>query len=134
LINPAWMTWSRLDLPEWLRWVGVLMGLLADGLAYWFFSYLQKNVSPTVVTRSNAELITSGPYRWIRHPLYVMGLIGYFGFALLAENLFIALLSLVAFVLISIRTIKEETKLIEKFGNAYREYMQHTGRFLPRLG
>lgn len=134
LINPNLMTWSRLDLPEWLRWTGVLLGLLADGLAYWVFSHLRNNVSPTVATRSNAYLVTSGPYRWVRHPLYMMGLIGYVGFALLAENWFIAMLSLVVFMLLSIRTSKEETMMVEKFGAAYLEYMQRTGRFLPRLG
>ena len=134
MLNPAWIAWGRLDLPEWARWIGVAMGVLGVLLAYWVFTSLGNNVSPTVATRSQATLVTSGPYRWVRHPLYLMGLISYFGFALLAENWFIALLSLLIFAIIVYRTSKEENKLVEKFGAAYIEYQRHTGRFLPKLG
>ena len=134
LINPAWMAWSRLDLPEWLRWVGVGMGALADLLAYWVFSHLGNNVTPTVVTRSTATLVTSGPYRWVRHPLYLTGMVGFIGFVLLSENWFIALASISVFMVMLFRIPKEEARLVDKFGEAYREYMQRTGRFLPKLG
>ena len=134
LLNPAWMNWSRLDLPDWMRWVGVSLGVLADAMAYWVFSHLGNNVTPTVATRSSATLVTSGPYRWIRHPLYTVGMMAYLGFALLAENWLIALMAVVSFVVLAIRVPREEAKLVEKFGDAYRKYAKTTGRFLPRLG
>jgi protein-S-isoprenylcysteine O-methyltransferase Ste14 len=134
MLNPGWMAWSRVDLPEWARWLGVILGILADLMGYWIFSNLGTNVTPTVVTRTRAHLVASGPYRWIRHPLYVMGLIGFLGFALLAENWFIALTAVLVFVVLVVRTRKEEAKLIEKFGDEYREYMKHTGAFLPKIG
>jgi protein-S-isoprenylcysteine O-methyltransferase Ste14 len=133
MINPQWMSWSRGDLPDWARWLGVLLGVLSLCLAYWVFSTLGTNVTPTVSTRTSAQLVTRGPYRWIRHPLYVMGLLSYLGFALLAENWFIALLAVLVFIILRVRTTKEETKLVEKFGDEYRVYMQRTGRFVPRL-
>jgi protein-S-isoprenylcysteine O-methyltransferase Ste14 len=132
-LNPAWMSWSRFPLPDWARWLGIILGVLANFLAYWVFSHLAHNVSPTVVAREKAQLVTSGPYRWVRHPLYSMGTIAYLGFALLAENWWIALLSTLVFVVLAVRTPKEEAKLIEKFGDQYREYMKTTGRYLPRL-
>ena len=134
LINPRWMSWSQIDLPEWARWLGAGMGVLADLLAYWVLSNLGNNVSPTVRTRSEATLVTSGPYRWVRHPLYTMGMMAYLGFALLSENWFIALMAVIGFVLLVLRTPLEEAGLIEKFGDAYRQYMTRTGRFLPKLG
>jgi protein-S-isoprenylcysteine O-methyltransferase Ste14 len=91
MINPAWMSWSHFDLPEWARWLGVLMGAAAVLLAYWVFSNLGNNVTPTVVTRARATLVTSGPYRWVRHPLYSMGVLALLGFTLLSENWYIAL-------------------------------------------
>ncbi len=133
LLNPALMNWSRLPLPEWARWLGLVTGILADLLAYWVFSNLNNNVSPTVVAREKAQLVTSGPYKWVRHPLYTMGMIAYLGFALMAENWFIALMSVLVFIVLAIRTPKEEAKLIEKFGDTYREYMKHTGRYLPKV-
>ena len=131
LINPPWMEWSRVDLPDWLRWLGLGLGMLGDVLAWWVFSNLGNNVTPTVATRKNAQLVTSGPYRWVRHPLYVMGLILTIGFALLAENWFIALAAILGFLLLAIRVRGEEARLIEKFGDEYRSYMKKTGRFLP---
>jgi protein-S-isoprenylcysteine O-methyltransferase Ste14 len=110
------------------------MGVLSNFLAYWVFTNLGNNVSPTVRTRRNAALVTSGPYRWVRHPLYMMGLIAYLGFALLSENWFIALMAVVGFFLLIIRTSSEEDRLVQKFGDEYRQYMNRTGRFLPKLG
>lgn len=133
MINPAWMAWSRVDLPEWARWLGVSLGVLADLLAWWVFTSLGNNVSPTVVTRADHRLVTSGPYRWVRHPLYSMGLIAYLGFALLAENGFIGLLAVLVFLVLSIRVPKEEAMLVARFGEAYRVYMRQTGRYFPRI-
>lgn len=133
MINPTWMAWSRVDLPEWLRWLGVGLGASGVALAYWVFSSLGNNVTPTVITRKDATLVRHGPYRWVRHPLYLMGLISYLGFALLAENWFIALMAVLTFAVINLRLPKEEAHLIERFGDAYREYMGQTGKFLPKL-
>jgi protein-S-isoprenylcysteine O-methyltransferase Ste14 len=133
MINPRWMAWSQVELPLWTRWFGLVLGILSLLLGYWIFSSLGNNVSPTVRTRSSAQLVTRGPYRWVRHPLYVMGLISFLGFALLAENAFIAVLAVLVFAIFLIRTPKEETKLIEKFGDDYRTYMRSTGRYFPRL-
>lgn len=133
LIQPAWVAWAKVDLPEWARWLGLGMGAAADALAYWVFRSLGNNVSPTVVTRKTHTLVTSGPYRWVRHPLYMMGLIAYLGFALLSENAFIAALSIVTFLLLNLRLPKEEARLVERFGDAYRDYMRRTGRFLPKV-
>lgn len=133
MINPAWMSWSKIDLPDWMRWLGVGLGILGDLLAWWVFTNLGNNVTPTVITRQKAQLVTSGPYGWVRHPLYLMGLIGYVGFGLLAENWFIVLATSLGFILLTIRARTEEAKLIEKFGDEYRNYMKTTGCFLPRL-
>ena len=133
LINPAWVAWARVDLPEWIRWVGVSLGAASDGLAYWVFTSLGNNVSPTVVTRKTHSLVTTGPYRWVRHPLYLMGMIAYLGFALLSENAFIALVVIFSFIVLDIRLPKEEARLVDRFGDDYRAYMHRTGKYLPKL-
>ena len=52
---------------------------------------------------------------------------------MMADNWFIALLGVLAFIAMATRTSKEEANLIEKFGDEYRVYMQRTGRFLPKV-
>jgi protein-S-isoprenylcysteine O-methyltransferase Ste14 len=108
--------------------------MVTDGLILWVFSSLGNNVSPTVVTRQRHQLVTSGPYRWVRHPLYTVGFLSYMSFAVLAANWYIAILAIVALWLLSLRVPAEEEALIARNGDTYRDYAKRTGRFLPKLG
>ncbi len=134
LINPQWMAWSKIGLPEGVRWLGIGVAIVNDVLLYWLFSSIGSGISPTSATRKEHKLSTSGPYRWVRHPLYTVGAILFISFGMMADNWFIAALGILAFIAMAKRTPQEEANLIEKFGDEYREYMKHTGRFFPKLG
>ncbi len=134
MINPRWMRWAQLEIPQTLRWVGVGIGTVSLPLLYWLFSSIGTNITQTVATKQEHELITHGPYRWVRHPLYSVGTLMFMAFALMAANWFIGVASLMVLVMLMIRLPKEEEKLIERFGDEYRAYMKRTGRFIPRLG
>jgi protein-S-isoprenylcysteine O-methyltransferase Ste14 len=134
LLNPYWMAWSKVGLPEWVRWLGVGIGILCVIGVYWLFSSIGSGITPTSATRKQHTLVTSGPYRWVRHPLYTVGSSLFIAFGMMADNWFIASLGILTFILMAARTPKEEANLIEKFGDEYREYMKRTGRFLPKLG
>lgn len=133
LINPKWMIWSKIGLPESIRWVGVVIGIFCIFGVYWLFTSIGNSITPTSATRKEHKLITSGIYRYIRHPLYTIGSSIFITFGMMADNWFIALLGILAFIGMAARTPKEEANLIEKFGSEYIEYMKHTGRFLPNL-
>ena len=133
LINPAWMAWSKLGLPEGVRWLGVVLGVLCTAGIYWLFSSIGSGITPTSATRKEHKLVTSGPYRWVRHPLYTVGTSLFIALGLIADNWFIILLGVLAFIAMASRAPKEEANLIEKFGDEYREYMKRTGRYFPKL-
>ena len=133
LINPDWMAWSKIGLPDWVRWLGVLIGILCTFGIYWLFSSIGTGITPTSATRKEHQLVTRGPYRWVRHPLYTFGSSLFIAFGMMADNWFIALLGILAFIAMASRTPKEEANLIEKFGDEYREYMKRTGRYFPRF-
>jgi len=133
LANPAWMAWSKIGLPEWVRGLGVGIGILYIFGIYWLFSSIGSGITPTSATRKEHKLTTNGPYRWVRHPLYTVGSSMFISFGMIADNWFIAALGALAFIAMASRTPKEEANLIEKFGDEYREYMKHTGRYLPKL-
>ena len=133
LINPAWMTWSKLGLPEWTRWFGVGIGLLCVGGIYWLFNSIGTGITPVSATRKEHKLSTHGIYRWIRHPLYTIGSSFYISFGLISDNWFIIFMGVLTFIVMAIRTPKEEANLIAKFGDEYREYMKRTGKFLPKF-
>ena len=129
LVNPSWMRWSSLDLPRWLRWSGAV----SLSLALWIIRTIGKNITSTVQTREQHELITGGPYRWVRHPLYTVGTSFFVSLSLLAANWFMGLASLSVLVMLLIRLPNEEEKLIERFGDEYRAYIERTGRLLPHI-
>lgn len=134
LINPDWMAWSEFSLARWVRWIGVAIGGLAIPSAWWLFSNLGRNVSETVLTKSDHALVTSGPYRWIRHPLYATGGALLVAVGLMAANWFILGLASLVVVLMRLLVVPlEERALLAKFGDDYRRYMQRTGGMFPRL-
>lgn len=133
LFRPDAVSWSSLPLPAWLRWSGFVCGVPCSGLMFWTLQSLGNNLTDTVVTRANASLITSGPYRWVRHPYYSITGILMLSASLLSANGLIAATSLMVLGLLVIRTPLEEKHLVERFGQSYLDYAANTGRFLPKL-
>jgi protein-S-isoprenylcysteine O-methyltransferase Ste14 len=133
MINPAWMAWSAVTLPVWVRWSGAGFCGLAVALLVWTLPTLGPNLTDTVVTREHHTLVTRGPYRWIRHPFYVALALVIVAGALIVANWFVLASGTVVFVLLAIRSRVEEEQLAARFGGAYREYKKRTGRFLPKL-
>jgi len=133
LINPAWVAWARLSLPDWLRWFGVALAFAILPFAYWVLSSLGNNISPTQSTRLGHQLVIHGPYRYIRHPLYTTGLLGYVALTLLTAMWWIPIALAPGLIFILLRTPSEEARLIETFGDEYRAYARRTGRFVPKL-
>jgi protein-S-isoprenylcysteine O-methyltransferase Ste14 len=134
MVDPSSMAWSSMALPAWLRWTGLGVGALAGGLLAWTFRNLGKNLTDTVVTRREHTLVTTGPYRWVRHPFYDTVALSVVGNALAAANWFLGVTGGLLFLLMAVRSRTEEEKLLLRFGDSYRAYVAQTGRFLPRIG
>lgn len=133
LVYPPLLGWAAVELASGVRWLGV--GLVAGGaaLAVWARRCLGDSSTVTSVPRPDAELVTHGPYARMRHPVYSAGLMLVPGAALLAANLFILAAGVAVMMVVMIRTRREEALLIDKFGDAYLDYMARTGRLLPKL-
>ncbi len=132
LVNPAWMVWSSVPLPAWMRWTGGAVFALGLGLLTWTLRSLGTNLTDTVVTRRAHTLVTHGPYRWVRHPFYDAIALLILAMALIAANWFFLAAGAVLVVLLAVRTRTEEALLLARFGEPYREYVRGTGRFLPK--
>lgn len=134
MIRPNILEWAAVPLPGWLQWLGVFLGLASLPLIWWVQDSLGSNFSTTLHLRQEHTLVTSGPYRWVRHPMYSVLFLLLVSVFLLTANWLVGgvfLLSLTLIVLFRLR--KEEAVMLEKFGQEYRQYMQRTGRFLPLL-
>jgi len=134
VINPAWLSWADLSLPLWLRWTGAGIALLGFALLHWAQNTLGRNWSDTPRMIREQTLITTGPYRFVRHPIYTAFLL------ILGSTLLISANWLVGLTWIGMTTLEvisrlafEESLMLEYFGDQYREYMQRTGKILPKL-
>lgn len=135
LLAPQWLPRGlvhrvityRYDLPV-LGTILVFLGLL---FAFWARWHLGRNWSGTVTVKQGHTLITSGPYRWVRHPIYsgiVLALLGT-ALAIGAPYGFIATaLILFGFV---VKLNVEEARMRETFPADYAEYSRHTARLIP---
>jgi protein-S-isoprenylcysteine O-methyltransferase Ste14 len=132
-INPAWLSASVLPLPAWLRWLGAGLGLAGLILLVWVQHTLGSRWSTNLQLGEEHTLITVGPYRWARHPMYTALFSFFAGLALLSASWLVVPLAAVGILVLYARIGKEETMMTERFGDEYRDYMQRTGRFLPRL-
>ncbi len=133
VVNPQRMAWASVPLPNWMRWTGAELLAACALLLTWTLHSLGKNLTDTVETRKAHTLVTTGPYRWVRHPFYVSALLLVVSCALLAANWFIFVCALALFTMMARRTRIEEEKLAERFGDEYHRYRERTGAFFPRL-
>jgi protein-S-isoprenylcysteine O-methyltransferase Ste14 len=120
--------------PDGVRWLGA--ALLAGGIALLGLAHhhLGRSFHSLVVAKENQTLVETGPYRWIRHPIYTAYLMSYLGGGLLAGNWVLTVVPVTLYaVLVARRLVREEEVMKEQFGQAYVEYEKRTGRLLPRL-
>lgn len=134
LVYPPLLGWAHLpQIPLALRWAAISIMFLCVMAFYWLFSSLGNNITPTVTIRKEHQLVTRGPYRWIRHPLYTFGFLNILALSVAAANWLIFVLAWLTFIPLAMRTPLEEKRLLETFGSQYQTYMEKTGRYLPKL-
>ena len=138
-IVPAWVYRTALNLSfvgvEFLQIASVLLffaGLVLLGTAYRALGQLNR---ARIEVLDKHGLVTSGPYSRVRHPVYTGALLMVLGVTLLLLNV-VLIVGFLATVGIAYRKALLEEELLaseDGFGQAYRDYMQKTGRFLPKL-
>ncbi|HIH74977.1 MAG TPA: isoprenylcysteine carboxylmethyltransferase family protein [Methanosarcina sp.] len=124
----------RLPFPAWLRWSGAAIIFAGDLLFIWSHRALDKNWSPLLEIRKGHTLVTEGPYRFIRHPMYAAIFLIGTGILFLSANWTVASSYMLPVIFMYlIRVSDEEEMMVEQFGDEYRKYMKSTGRLLPKL-
>jgi len=115
-----------------LHVVGVILVAAGLGLAVWARIYLGRNWGMPMTEKEEPELVTSGPYRFVRHPIYSGMLLAVLGTAL-ATNLYwlIGLVVIGVYFVYSARV--EERRLTETFPRAYPSYKAGTKMLVPFL-
>jgi protein-S-isoprenylcysteine O-methyltransferase Ste14 len=119
----------------WLpaRVAGLAVGLTGAVLLVWASVLLGRSMMHEAAIREDHALIESGPYRFVRHPVYTGYLALLLGSGVASLNIFLWLLWPVSLIGILIQAASEEQLLGERFGQDYDCYVRRTGRPVPRL-
>lgn len=134
VINPNWLAFASFSLPVWLRFSGVGIAILGFALLQWAQMTLANSWSDTPRMMKEQTLITSGPYRAIRHPIYTAFILILGSTLFISSNWLIGLCWLGMTILEVISRVNfEESLMIDFFGDQYREYMKNTGRLFPKV-
>ncbi len=121
--------WDYTPFPGVLAWLGVILTGLGIAFAIWARMHLGRNWSPAPALKENHELVTSGPYAYVRHPIYT-GILA----AMLGTG-FVNVSWLAVFVVAGAtflwRVKREEVLMMQKFPDTYPEYKKRTRALIP---
>ena len=130
----SWINTFRLPFPAGIRWLGAGLIFAGDLLFIWSHKALGSNWSPILEIRKGHTLVTDGPYRFIRHPMYAAIFLIGIGVSLLSANWIVALSYMMPTAsLYLVRVSDEEEMMIGQFGDEYRQFMTRTGRLISKL-
>jgi protein-S-isoprenylcysteine O-methyltransferase Ste14 len=134
-VFPGLLSFAGFELSPGWRWAGVALGFASIACMWWVLWALDLNFNHILHVREQHTLIQHGPYRWVRHPMYTTHFMHGLSILLITANALIGGMYLLAFGLVVVFRIRnEEATMTDTFGDAYREYMERTGRFLPKFG
>jgi protein-S-isoprenylcysteine O-methyltransferase Ste14 len=115
------------------EWTGVLLTAAGVAIAFWARWHLGANWSGVVTLKEGHELIRTGPYRAIRHPIYTGILLALFGTAVAAGEVRGLLAVAIAGVSFYSKARREESFLTQEFGEKFGTHVKQTGMFLPKI-
>jgi len=126
------------NVSEWSFRIGLVLVLLGEALRVWADGYVGhvkvNSTGPEHKDPKIGQLITSGPYAYVRHPLYVGTLLIGIGFCVIAASLPLAVGALVFFIVVYRKKAKSEEELIlEEYGQVYADYCRVVPRWRPAL-
>lgn len=144
LIGSFWLVFSngvvfgRLNGPFflqdlWFKTMGFVVINLGLLLAVWSRIQLGRNWSGTVTIKENHELVTSGPYRISRNPIYTGIITALLGNAFLYGDLKSYVATAFLFCAFLYKISREEKFMIETFGDRYIEYSQRVKKIIPLI-
>ena len=129
----GWLRQQVIPKNPGLEILAISLTAIGIAIAIWARFYIGDNWSSAVSIKIDHQLIRTGPYAWVRHPIYSGILLGMFGTALARREprgFFAVLLLWIGFW---IKSRMEEGFMRKTFGDEYQEYSRSTGALIPRL-
>jgi len=119
---------------QMIRIAGLCFYLIFSWVQVWATKVLGKNYSQYVVVRKDHSLITSGLFKFIRHPQYASQFLMDFGGAVATLSFVLAPLSIILLPFLFLRASLEDKLLEKHFNGEFQNYKSKSGMFLPFIG
>jgi protein-S-isoprenylcysteine O-methyltransferase Ste14 len=129
----GWLETRLLRVSLASEWIAVAITAAGTALAIWARWHLGSNWSGVVTLKEGHELIRSGPYRTIRHPIYTGILLALIGTAASVGEIRGLIAVAVALFSFYLKARREESFLSQEFGPRFAEHQRRTGMFLPNF-
>lgn len=129
IVLPSGELWSRGGITVALAVVLIGGGIVVAGLAG---IRLGPALTPSPIPKEGADLVTTGVYRFVRHPIYTGVLLAALGLVALGASVAHVVGAIGLFAVLSLKAVAEEAMLAERHRN-YDEYRQKSGRIIPNF-
>jgi protein-S-isoprenylcysteine O-methyltransferase Ste14 len=114
----------------WLEAVGLVLFVAGLALAVWARVYLGRNWGTPMSEKDDPELVTTGPYRWVRHPIYSGLILAMLGTALAVTLYWFVITALLGGYFVYAATV-EERIMVRRFPEVYAAYKARTRMLVP---
>jgi protein-S-isoprenylcysteine O-methyltransferase Ste14 len=138
LLSTTWIPLPWLYRPVWRAgfwpfWLGAAVTVSGLLFAVWAREHLGRNWSSQVSIKQDHELITTGPYAVVRHPIYTGILVGFLGLAIALSEVRGFVVFVLFFLVFWAKLSKEEQWMRSQFGETYAKYVHRTAALVPYL-
>lgn len=128
------LAFADVDLPFLVHWLGAAVMVIGIIVFVQSHEFLGRQWSPSLELIDEHELVATGPYRHVRHPMYTAIFLITLAQALLLDNWVAGPSGLIAFTLLYVLRVDDEEAMMEaQFGSTWTEYAARTPRLMPRL-
>ena len=117
----------------WTFWIGAAVTVGGLLFAVWARRHLGRNWSNAVTIKQGHELITTGPYALVRHPIYTGILTGFLGTAIALSQVRGVIGFVLIFVVLWAKLRREEEWMRSQFGETYVSYVHQTSALVPYI-
>ena len=123
---------ERFKTIAFLHYLALILAILGFLVALFSVFNLDRNLTVYPTPKNNSNLITSGFYKYTRHPIYSGIIFFTFGYSIYLGSIYKLIISVVLLIWFFLKSNYEEKRLMEKYSD-YIKYRKITGRFFPKI-
>lgn len=132
-VRPEWLRFHLFPANRALEMLGVVITLAGIALAFWARAFLGGNWSGSVTVKVGHQLVRTGPYHWVRHPIYSGLILALVGTAIERRQVRGLIAVVLLYIGFKIKSRIEERTMSSTFGAEYEDYSRTTGAIVPKL-